>query len=170
LGFNVIEHFHINIIKTRLDALGLAVGPWLQHLKTLIFANADPGTQIEVPRKTTDNKMVTLTLGSLIDDIVRITPGQKIAYITDVVYSKSNEEKIIQLAEKADQLFIEAAFLESEHHIARQKHHLTAKQAGSIAHKAGAKQVIVFHHSPRYLGQRHLLVEEAEQAFASPCV
>ena len=82
-----------------------------------------------------------------------------------MVYSRSNEEKIIQLAQNADHLFIEAAFLESEHRIARSKYHLTARQAGTLARKAGVRQITVFHHSPRYLGQTDRLVEEARQAF-----
>ena len=68
-------------------------------------------------------------------------------------------------ARESDQLFIEAAFLHKEAHIAREKYHLTARQAGKIAGYARAKQMILFHFSPRYTEQAHLLHKEAWAAY-----
>jgi ribonuclease Z len=165
LGFSVKERFHVNILKSRLDAMGLPVGPWLSAFKALLFREADATTEIEVPGEPPHAGVRTFELGYLASEIVAITPGQKTAYVADVIFSRRNEEKIIELAEKADHLFIEAAFLEKDRHIAATKFHLTARQAGCIARKAGIKQLTVFHHSPRYLGQAHLLIEEARAAF-----
>ena len=58
--------------------------------------------------------------------------------------------------------------MDSEHEIARQKNHLTSRQAGRIARKAGVKQFTLFHHSPRYRDQVDLLNREAEEAFREP--
>ena len=74
-------------------------------------------------------------------------------------------EKIVELAENADHLFIEAAFLEKDKDIAEKKCHLTAWQAGSIAGKAGVKLFTPFHFSPRYKGLEHLLEKEARTAY-----
>jgi ribonuclease Z len=114
-----------------------------------------PGTQI---RKK-------FRLGELAKQIALITPGQKITYITDVVYSDSNNEKIVDFAADSDHLFIEAVFLDEDHEMAKQKYHLTARQAGELAARAGAKQFTVFHFSPRYLGQENLLYQEASEAY-----
>ena len=65
----------------------------------------------------------------------------------------------------ADQLFIEAAFLEKNGAIALDKYHLTAHQASTLAHKANVKALTIFHHSPRYSDHRHLLMQEAQRAF-----
>jgi ribonuclease Z len=165
LGFAVEERFHVNILKTKLAESGLSVGPWVGKFKELIYQRADPSTEIEIPTAE-DNKTVrTLTLGALSKNIARITPGQKFAYITDAAYSKSNQEKIIALARNADQLFIEAAFLEKDCQTAIDKYHLTAHQAGTLAHKARVRALTIFHHSPRYFDQGHLLEQEAQRAF-----
>ena len=104
-------------------------------------------------------------LGDLAEQIALITPGQKITYISDVIYHKSNVEKIVSFAKGADHLFIEAGFLEQDRDIAQKKFHLTAWQAGRIAKKARVKQFTLFHFSPRYMGQDHLLQKEARDAF-----
>ena len=54
---------------------------------------------------------------------------------------------------------------EKDREIAREKYHLTARQAGAIARQAGAKQVTVFHFSPRYSGSGDLLAREALEAY-----
>ena len=81
------------------------------------------------------------------------------------MYSESNIEKIVELVKNSDHLFIEASFLEEDRDIAEKKWHLTARQAGLIAAKAGVKQMTPFHFSPRYQGQGHILEKEAMDAF-----
>ncbi|RJQ81708.1 MAG: ribonuclease Z [Desulfobacteraceae bacterium] len=165
LAYSLEEQFHVNILKARLDELGLGVGPWLSAFKTLLFQGADPATEVHAPSVGAPASQRTFGLKELSAKIAHITRGQKIAYITDAVHSPANEEKMIRLAAGADHLFIEAAFLDSEGTIARDKFHLTARQAGLIARQAGAKQMTIFHHSPRYYDQGHLLEAEARAAF-----
>ncbi|MDA8138448.1 MAG: MBL fold metallo-hydrolase, partial [Desulfobacteraceae bacterium] len=165
LAFSLQEQFHVNILKPQLDAMGLTVGPWLTSFKHLLFGNADPATEVDVTTADGDHLKRSYGLGELRDRIASITRGQKIVYVADALYSPDNEEKIVALARNADHLYIEAAFLESEADIARAKFHLTARQAGLLARKANAAQMSIFHHSPRYFGQAHLLETEARQAF-----
>ncbi len=165
LGFAVQERFHVNILKTKLAELGLVVGPWVGRFKELLYQQADPSTKIDVPTAQ-DNKTVRIfTLNALSEKIARICPGQKFAYIADAAYNRANQEKIIALAQDADQLFIEAAFLEKDRQTAVDKCHLTAYQAGTLARKARVRTMTIFHHSPRYYDQGQLLIEEARRAF-----
>ena len=165
LGFTIKERFHVNIIKDRVTGLGLEIGPWLNEFKQALFNNKDPDSEFHVVygRKISSKKR--FILGDLTNRIALITPGQKVSYIADVVYSKSNVQKIVELAKNADHLFIEAAFLEKDRDIAERKCHLTALQAGSIAGKAVVKQFTPFHFSPRYKGLEHLLEKEAMDAY-----
>ncbi|MBW1984620.1 MAG: hypothetical protein JRI53_07865 [Deltaproteobacteria bacterium] len=110
-------------------------------------------------------KRIQFILGDLKDKITLITPGQKITYIVDVAYTDNNAGKIVAFAKDSDHLFIEAAFLEKHMDIAKQKHHLTARQAGRLAGKSKAKQFTPFHFSPRYKGEEQLLRKEAMEAY-----
>ncbi len=165
LAYAIKERFHINILRAELEALGLVVGPWIRDLKTLLFEQADPATPLRVTSADAGKQRQTFTLGELTRKITRITPGQKIAYVADAAYSPQNREKIIKLAHGVDHLFIEAAFLEKDRQVAQAKHHLTARQAGTLARDAQVREMTIFHHSPRYLDQGHLLREEAMAAF-----
>lgn len=161
LGFSLKERFHVNIIKDRVVELGLEIGPWIRKFKQALFNHNDPDSEFEVRFGRKSVKIKSFILGDLARQIAIITPGQKITYITDVGYSESNVKKIVSFAKDSDQLFIEAAFLEKDSDIARNKYHLTARQAGSIAGMAGVKQFTLFHFSPRYSGKEDLFQKEA---------
>ena len=164
LGFSIRERFHVNIIKDGLNALGLTPGPWLTEFKQALYNQADPASKFEVKfdRQKPPKHFI---LGALADKIARVTAGQKISYITDVVYSQSNRKRIVALVKGSDHLFIEAVFLERDREIAERKQHLTAWQAGHLAGKAQVKQMTVFHFSPRYTGMEQQLREEAMAAY-----
>jgi ribonuclease Z len=174
LGFSLNEEFHINIIRDHVFALGLDIGPWLKQFKQAVYDRLDPDSVFEVkyaPRfgkEDSGNSAMerkTFRLGELTEKIAVITPGQKISYIADVGYTESNAAKIIELVKGSDHLFVEAAFLDEDRENALEKNHLTARQAGTIAGRAGVKQFTIFHFSPRYTGKEELLQQEAAEAF-----
>jgi len=165
LAFALKERFHVNILKPRLEEMGLAVGPWISRFKELLVQEMDPATEIQAQPMGTGGQPVAFSLGELAQQIARITPGQKIAYVADALYSEENKKKIVDLAHKADHLFIEAAFSEKDRGVAKEKYHLTAHQAGDLARKAMVRELSIFHHSPRYLDQGDLLEREARKAF-----
>jgi ribonuclease Z len=155
LGFAVEEKFKINIRKDGLESMGLTPGPWIYELKQAIYADRDLGESIQLPGK------IKFSLKDLADRLTIITKGQKIAYISDVAYTDFNLERILLLANKADHLFIESAFLDIDRLHAEKKFHLTAKQAGKIAALAGVKRFTLFHFSPRYADQEDIFYQEA---------
>ncbi|WDN90254.1 ribonuclease Z [Desulfosarcina sp. BuS5] len=160
IGLALNEQFHVNIMKDRVLQLGLETGPWLRKFKQALYTSKDSNSEIEV---NTEGKKISLK--KLKKNIARITPGQKIVYITDVGFNKPNLGKIIELAGNADHLFIEAVFLENLQDIAKKKYHLTARQAGMIAGMANVKKLTLFHFSPRYQGEINLLYNEAKAAY-----
>ncbi|MBN1905542.1 MAG: ribonuclease Z [Deltaproteobacteria bacterium] len=167
LGLTLEEDFHVNINSEGLKSLGLDTGPWLTAFKKEIYAGS-PGDDDFFVTKEEHGKIVDkkkFTLGSLVEKIATITPGQKITYITDVIGSDENIKKIIELARGADQLFIEAAFLAQDSSIAKEKYHLTAAESGRIAREAGAKKFTLFHFSPRYSHMEKDITNEAMEAY-----
>ena len=163
LAFALRERFHVNIKAAALQSLGLAPGPWLARFKAALFEDRDPLFPFEIGPDEGGPR--SLPLGELARRIARISPGQSLAYVTDAVFSPENERKILALARDVDHLYIEAAFLDSDRHQAREKLHLTAAQAGRLARKAKARDLTVFHFSPRYSDAPHLLHQEALRAF-----
>ncbi|MCU0561107.1 MAG: MBL fold metallo-hydrolase [Desulfobacterales bacterium] len=166
LGFALSERIGINILRTELDALGLSPGPWLSRFKAALAAGADPRLELDLPSGPGGGAR-RFELGELGGRIARITPGQRIAYITDVGDTPANRAAIIELARGADLLFIEAVFLDAERGKAAAKHHLTARQAGEIAARAGVKRYSLFHFSPRYEGRDAEILAEARQAYSA---
>lgn len=167
LGLALTENFYVNIIKEGLKELGLPVGAWLNRFKAAIYQEEDPHSDFVVSweEKGKATREKRFLLGELAKKIARISPGQKIAYITDVAAITENSRKIIELAKEANHLFIEAAFLDSEKDMALKKYHLTAREAGELAGKAGVESLQLFHFSPRYKRRADDLVGEAKEAY-----
>lgn len=168
LGFALEEKQHVNVWKSRLDALGFPTGQWLRELKHAVLADAPDATPFRVWWKTQGAVHEEFfPLGELKQRILEVVPGQKIAYVTDVAYHRDNAARIVALAAGADLLFIEAPFLAADGERAAQKYHLTAHQAGSLARAAGVKTVIPFHLSPLYHDREPELRDEIAAAFAA---
>lgn len=167
LGLSLQENFSVNIIKEGLRELDLPVGPWLNEFKSAVYEGRKRESDFPVRWKEKGRvvREKLFRFGKLFDKIARVSPGQKITYIADVIGSTDNREKIVQLAEGSDILFIEAAFMDRERQMARKKYHLTAKEAGELAALAGAKAFQLFHFSPRYKDQAEALETEAREAF-----
>lgn len=166
LAFALQERAHINIWRNKLEAMGLAVGPWLTAFKEAIQHGEPDDTPIGVAwAPSGEQREAKLPLGLLRREIMRVTSGRKIAYVVDCAFTDSNAARIVALAGEADVLFIEAAFLQEDAARAHERQHLTAHQAGTLARQANAKRIVTFHYSPRYQGHGARLAREAELAF-----
>jgi ribonuclease Z len=152
LAYALEEQAHVNVWKNRLQELGLPVGAWLRELKQAVLHNEPEQRQIKVSWRENDLALQRLVPLAELKPALRIVPGQKIAYVTDVAWHRDNVTRIVELARNADLLFIEAAFLERDSEHGRRKFHLTARQAGEIARAANVGCVIPLHFSPRYVG------------------
>lgn len=166
LGFALEERAHINVWRNKVEAMGLSIGPWLRVFKEAILRGDPDGTLIDVAwQDRQSGKAPALSLGLLKKEIMKITAGRKIAYVVDCSFTDANIEKIAQLAKDADIIFVESTFFDADAEIAKARHHLTARQAGTIARLAGTKRIVTLHYSPRYKGKGPQLAEEARVAF-----
>ncbi len=88
--------------------------------------------------------------------------GRKFAFMTDTSYVQEASREV----EGADLLICEGMFSEELREDAGEKKHLTARQAGRIAQRAGVGRLGLIHYSPRYT-ERDLkvLLHEARAVF-----
>jgi ribonuclease Z len=166
LGYTLEEKVHINILKNRLEERGWPIGPWLKELKGAILRGEPDEKPFRIWWKGEGRvEEQWRPLGELKREIVLIAPGQKITYVTDVVYHPENARKIIDLARGSDLLFIESSFLQEDAARAAEKYHLTTEQAGRLAREAGVKEVVPFHFSAKYNREGEQLFQEVQKAF-----
>jgi ribonuclease Z len=97
--------------------------------------------------------------------VLDVLPGQRVGYVTDLRYTEANVAALAALLHRVDVLYIECVFLEADAAHGARKHHLTARQAGEIAGRIGAKAVVPFHFSPRYEGRESQLEAELRTAW-----
>lgn len=165
-AYSLEEQFHINVNKQKLREAGLPVGSWLRDVKQYIWQGQPDefrfnATLYEEHRRE-EREFV---LGEVRERFLTISRGQKIAYVVDARYDEDNEAKIVALAREADTLYCESPYLDGDAEKARDRYHLTARQAGIMARKAQVRDLVVFHFSPRYTGQGEVLEREAMEAF-----
>jgi ribonuclease Z len=157
LAYSLEEEFHININKASLNDIGLPVGPWLSELKRAIRENRPGETELVV----SDRRFFLRELR----EIVTITRGQKISYVTDIAINNENIEKIIEFVRDSDTFYCEAYFMDKDMDRALQRFHLTAKITGRIAREAGVRNLVAMHFSPKYRGQDDKPEDEALREF-----
>lgn len=154
LAWRVDEHVALNVDAVALAAAGLPTGPWLAALKDAIRRGADDAAPIEVPGEG------ARPLGALRGSVIRESPGDSVAYVTDVAPTPATEDAVARFAAGARRLVIETHFLDEDAALARQHGHLTAKLAGTIACAAGPGSLSPIHASSRYEAREADVLDE----------
>lgn len=149
----------LNIRKNRLAAKGLAAGPWLRDLKQRIVAG-DLAALIHLPDGTSG------LAAELANELLRVSPPQKLIYETDFADTPANRQQLIALALDASVLFCEAPFIEADREQAMSTGHLTARACGEIAAAAGVQYLVPFHLSHRYERYPRCVYREIKSAFS----
>ncbi len=158
MAFSVRERDFYNVDPIQLESVGLRPGPWLNQLKQWVRQGKPPGEILMIEDQPHPPDV-------LADRLLIFKPGQKIAFVTDALGCEKNFQAIHLLANDSDLFFCEGAFLHEDLERAKETYHLTAHQAGIAAKTARVKRLVVFHFSPKYEGNFHLLEQEAEKAF-----
>jgi ribonuclease Z len=166
LAFAVEEKPRPRVAKDRLARLGVATGPWLRELRAAVLAGAPATAPIELRWRDRDGTHEERrSVGELAAALLEPTAGRRIGYVTDLRYTEANLRTLDALLAGVDELFIESPFLDAERAQAERKNHLTARQAGLIACRLGARYVVPFHFSPRYRPDAAALVGEVGAAW-----
>ena len=132
------------VCPDRLQAQDLPTGPWLQDLKKAWLTGRY-------------EEAITLPDGSrrsvaeLKEQVLLVSPGEKLVYATDLADSSANRRKLIELTSGAHSFFCESAFMLEHREQAERTHHLTTAACAEIANLAGVGQLLPFHFSKRYI-------------------
>jgi ribonuclease Z len=140
IGYRVEEPDGRHMIVERLDAMGIrgpAIGQLQQH------GSIDH-----------DGRTVNL------EEVSEHRRGQVFAFVMDTRWCPG----ALQLADGADLLVCESTFLDVDADMAEEYGHLTARQAGRLAHEAGARRLVLTHFSRRYADDQ-VFVDEARSEF-----
>ena len=108
---------------------------------------------------------VTATDGSIVKPeqvLGEKRSGRKFSFVTDTLFKRS----IIDQVRGSDLLICEGMFENALLDQAKEKKHMTAMQAATIAKEADVKRMCMIHYSPRYTDKElHILLEEAQSVW-----
>lgn len=132
----------------------------------------DKAEALDVPfgperRRLVAGESVTLADGRVIqpDDVLGAEiPGAKLVFVGDT----GRTDDLLNVAQEADALIIEATYLHAEADLAERFGHITAAQAAELAQAANVQQLYLTHLSRRYREQD--VVNEARSIFPQTTV
>jgi ribonuclease Z len=139
-GWRLEEPDGRRMLPERLDAFGIA--------------GADIGLLQQAGHLDVDGRTVT------VEQVSEHRPGQSFAFVMDTAWCNA----ALELADGADLVVCEATFLSTDKHLAAKYGHLTAREAGRLAAKAGARRLVLSHFSQRYPDVQ-LFADEAGEEF-----
>lgn len=123
--------------------LKVPVGPLWSQLQNGFEVTAEDGTIVK-PEQVLGKKR----------------SGRKFSFVTDTLFKRS----IIDEVKGSDLLICEGMFENALIDTAKEKKHMTACQAATIAKEANVKRMCMIHYSPRYTDKElHILLEEAQE-------
>ena len=140
IGYRVEEPDRRHMIVDRLDEFGIT-GPAIGQLREIGSIVHDGRTVYE-------------------EEVSEYRRGQVFAFVMDTRWCLG----ALELADGADLLVCESTFLDVDADMADQYGHLTARQAGRLAHEAGARCLVLTHFSRRYPDEQ-AFVDEARSEF-----
>ena len=135
--------------RERAEALGVPPGP--------LFSTLHEGTPVE------------LEDGTVVEPDAVVgppRPGRSVVYTGDTRPTAAT----VAVADEPDLLIHDGTFIDAEEAWATETGHSTARQAGEIAKRAGARRLALVHLSSRYGGEVERHLEEAIDGFGSEAV
>lgn len=127
LGYIFQEKPRKHIDEKKLRGMGIKPGPLYRKLKE--------GKRVEFKGKVLKP-----------EDFIIEEKGFKLVYVADT----RPTELTIEKSSNANILIHESTFTHDALDMAKESMHSTAREAGEVAKKAGVKQLILIHYSPRY--------------------
>lgn len=155
MAYLVREPAHVNVDPARLAAAGLRPGPWMQALKR----SSPPGATIDVDGRT-------LPLDALRSDLLRETPGESIAYLTDFRLDEAALPALAAWLSGTTTLVCESSYRHADAVVAATHRHMTTHATATLAREAAVGELVLIHLSDRYAeGEWLEMLAEARAIF-----
>ncbi|WP_149554181.1 ribonuclease Z [Treponema pectinovorum] len=158
----------------------------LQHTKTCVGYtleeldrpgefNVEKAQQLKIPAGPLYGKLqrgenITLQDGTVVTPnqvIGSARHGRKFSFVTDTLYLKSIAKEVMG----SDLLICEGMFADDCADQAKEKKHMTARQAGIIARDSLSKKMAMIHYSPRYTDRDlDILLKQAQEEYPPACL
>lgn len=158
LGFALAERSGFHPDPDKIAGGLLKTGGWVKEALRLLRTDAPGGTRLEIQGGT-------FTLDALAKQYFVESPGARIAYVTDTLWTDDLRPKLVKLARGAWRLYCDSYYARKEAKNAATHKHMMAHQSGELAKLAKVEQLVLIHFAPRYAGRYPMLVEEAAGVF-----
>jgi ribonuclease Z len=150
MAYRVTEKARWNVDSRQLAALGLKPGPWLKHLRSL----------------PEDEWIEGHRAGELREKLLVATPGDSIAYLTDFLMTEAAADQLAGWLTGCTTVVCESQYRQADRELALKNFHMTAGQGAALAKRIGAKELVLFHVSGRYMAvEMEGLLDEARAIF-----
>jgi ribonuclease Z len=115
----------------------------------------------DVGRLVRDGSLTVSGRRVRVDEVSEPRPGQSFAFVMDTRWCQA----ALTLSRDVDMLVCESTFLDRDRELAERYGHLTARQAGLLAERAGARTLVLTHFSQRYGEDGAPFLAEASEVF-----
>ncbi|MFH2129726.1 MAG: MBL fold metallo-hydrolase [bacterium] len=152
------------IDEERVSQQGLVRGPWIPQLKEHFYSGQLPLPVMTIEQRNGERSIVITEkeAHALYEKISKKQAVSSIGYLTDVGFSKSNINKILNLFEGVTLLVCECTYLSAQLEKARRSCHLCTSDLNQLIRELQPDFLLPMHLSKTYLGKTHLLYEELE--------
>ncbi len=160
LIYKFTEKPSFQVDENKIYSEGFKTGPWLTQLKEW-FYNRQPSDQLSFNVETDDSSILSFDNPKLLYELIqKDCECLSIGYVTDVGFTESNIDTIINLMKKSTLFVCECTFLKSHQQKARESYHLCTDDLNSLISQIRPDYLLPMHLSKTYLESSTSLFEE----------
>jgi len=138
---------------------GLVAGPWVAEVLDKLKKQVSLNSKFQLPQgKNT-------TLGKVVKEFFRESPGARIAFVTDTIWNDAVKQNLLRLTRGAWRLYCDCFYAREHATQATTHRHMTTENAAELARLAGVDELVLIHFASRYVEDYSRLVEQVRPLF-----
>jgi len=158
LAYAMAERTGFHPDSDKLKSGLLRPGAWVQEALRMLRAGTAGQTKLDIQGGQ-------FTLTSLANQYFVESPGARVAFVTDTLFTEELKPALVKLAKGAWRLYCDSFYAKAQEKSAKQYKHMMAHQSGELAKAAKVEQLVLIHFSTRYAGKYEALLDEAGAVF-----